>query len=580
MKRFTSIAEGLLGLLALGALVVVLTLTFGGRQKEIDLASQAFHSPIETPTLVPYPPPGTPTPRPSPAPTIPPTFTPTPLPPIAWDPLPSCVNHPQDTTAWLRYVARGTEDTGVVQELAAYLRQARPMSKALQEVDVENLESVLKTPDEAEEREVIRRELTVLWLNVMSGRLNRATEVRFRALPEVYTVGDLIDELEQTWGKGCPTGSLLAASKQIQTGQGITRSACAHLMYLRWGNMINETTWLGDELIEQSALFRPGDAEFPWIMSRLIPAPNYRWVAIETGAYESGGPVQLFNLGTGKLLNLNRQVVPASELTEGITLRHESANWYVIGWHPDAQHLLLGAEGVGAVFWVDLQNKSYRRITLVDSGGVSDKHLIDISPDGNGFVYVTGFLDSNKDQRIDFYDIRSGSSTALLTLPSGEGNLYFPRFSPTGDSVSYVVETRHPNAEQALYVFDLNTHTNRVLFKGAMDLREPVWSPDGRMIAFYKKNREEQYVSIPSVGRLWFGNIWVVYVPSAEIEQVTFIKGGVAYRPRWAQDGRTLAFITHDGQIGLARVDHPEGIWLAATTSSDWPLFTSMFFLP
>jgi Tol biopolymer transport system component len=350
-------------------------------------------------------------------------------------------------------------------------------------------------------------------------------------------------------------------------------------MYLQWGNSIHETTWLDDRLIEQSVFSRPEDADFPWIMSRLIPAPNYSWVAIETGAYERGGPIQLLNLRTGELLNLNRQVVPVSEL-EGITLWHESENWYVIGWHPDAQHLLLGLDGVGAVFWVDIQRQSYRRITLADSGGVSGKHLIDLAPDGSGFVYVTGFLDGNEEQRIDFYDLRNGNSTTLLTFPSREGNLYFPRFSPTGDSIAYVVEKRYPSTEQVLYVFDLKTRTNQTLFKGAMGLQEPIWSPDGRMIAFYKKDEEAHYVSIPSAGRLWFGNVWVVHVRSAETEQVTFVEGGVAYRPHWAQDGRTLAFITHNGEVGLVRVDDSRDMWQAATTSSDWPLFTSMFFLP
>lgn len=62
MRRFANIAGGLLGLLALGALVVALALMFGGLPREVKPASQAFQSPIETPTQPPYPPPAIPTP--------------------------------------------------------------------------------------------------------------------------------------------------------------------------------------------------------------------------------------------------------------------------------------------------------------------------------------------------------------------------------------------------------------------------------------------------------------------------------------------------------------------------------------
>lgn len=61
MRRLVSMAASLLGLLALGALVVILALTFGGLPREAKPASQAFQSPIETPTPPPYPPPATPT---------------------------------------------------------------------------------------------------------------------------------------------------------------------------------------------------------------------------------------------------------------------------------------------------------------------------------------------------------------------------------------------------------------------------------------------------------------------------------------------------------------------------------------
>jgi len=96
MKRLLSIVGGLLGLLALGALVVALALTLGGLQREAKPASQAFQSPIETPTQPPYPPPGTPTPSGPPAT---PTVVPTPVPPctFAGQPAPAEPGPPLET---------------------------------------------------------------------------------------------------------------------------------------------------------------------------------------------------------------------------------------------------------------------------------------------------------------------------------------------------------------------------------------------------------------------------------------------------------------------------------------------------
>lgn len=80
MKRLLSIAGGLLGLLALGTLVIVLALSLGGLQRSPESPSQVFQSPIKTPTLPPYPPPGTPPTPPGPPAT----------PPVAPIPVPRC----------------------------------------------------------------------------------------------------------------------------------------------------------------------------------------------------------------------------------------------------------------------------------------------------------------------------------------------------------------------------------------------------------------------------------------------------------------------------------------------------------
>lgn len=63
MKRIWKLFGSLLGLLALAALVIVLTTTFRGLRGESQPGSSLFQSPIETPTQPPSPPPVTPTSR-------------------------------------------------------------------------------------------------------------------------------------------------------------------------------------------------------------------------------------------------------------------------------------------------------------------------------------------------------------------------------------------------------------------------------------------------------------------------------------------------------------------------------------
>lgn len=82
MKRLLNIVKGLLGLLALGALAVALALTLGELRR--DSAPVSFQSPIETPTLPPYPPPITPAPSPPTIPAPPCTFVGRPAPVEPW----------------------------------------------------------------------------------------------------------------------------------------------------------------------------------------------------------------------------------------------------------------------------------------------------------------------------------------------------------------------------------------------------------------------------------------------------------------------------------------------------------------
>ena len=590
MKQLSNIMSGLLGLLALGALAVALVFAFGGLPRGTVTSSEVFQSPIK-PTgarsqvlLSPLgPPPQSPTPQPPtfpavtsiPVPTVTPVMTPTPLPPIVWNPLPACENRLQGLTAWRQYVASRNSDPVVGRQLDAYLRQVRPMSAALRDVGLETLPSLLDVADTAPKTEVIRRELAVLWLNVMSGRLNRATEINFPALSGVHTVGDLLTELESALAEGNESSALLGASKQLLAGQGASRSVCAQLLHLQIGNTIQEITWSGAGLGKRSKLSQLNSADFPWSMGRLMPSPDYRWAAIETAGYERAGPVYLWSLDTGKLAKLN----PVSVLGDGKTLAYDGLpTWQVIGWHPDSQHLMIGPSDAGGVYWINLASNTFQVIPFAGDGGVGGRDFVDLSSDGSKFIYIGRNL-TNGTQQLNLYDLSSGKTTNLLTFPFSKGSLHFPRFSPTSDSVAYLIEKIYPDRGHVIQLLDFKTLAQTTLFEGELGLSEFNWSPDGRMIAFYRKDPSKSYIDIPSVGQLWHGNIWVVSVPSGEMRQITFIKG-TAFRPTWSPDGRTLSFLTHDGSIGLTSLEQPGILWKAATTSADMPLFTSMFFVP
>ncbi|RME57173.1 hypothetical protein D6779_09235 [Candidatus Parcubacteria bacterium] len=567
----------LLAILIIGSILVVKILRSTSLPKDSLIRVQAAA----------YPPPVSPTPLPEQSPAPKPTAmsAPTPLPPIVWNSPPPCMNQPQDIVAWQQLIQEGHDSPDAARQLNTLLRQVRSMSVELSDLREDELTALLSIPDSASDIEIAHRELAVLWLNIAEGYLNRATVVEFPKLPQVHTVGDLIAALEQSLDDNHLNHDLLVVSQALRTGQGISNSVCARLFYLQGGNELHEATWTDNGIVNRLVFSQPPSRDFNWTMGRIVPSPDYQWVAIETSGYEKGGPLFLLNMQTQELINLNESVVPApgSEQMSGITggtgLPYGMlALWEVIGWHPDSQHLLIGEDVAGGVFWIDLQSNTYQLIRLEGAGGRGGRELVSLAPDGNGFAYVTGFMDHDNNQRMDFYDLNTGRITTLFTWPLSEGVLYFPRFSPTGDSLAYIVKKKYPDTGRILQVFDLNTHRNTSLFEGDLRWYEPVWSPDTQMVAFSQNEPDELYTANPVMGTTHHGNVWVVSVSNGKARQVTFIQG-TASHPIISPDGRWLAFQTHDGHIGLTSPDNPGAIWQVAA-SLKFPLFTSVFFLP
>ena len=92
-----------------------------------------------------------------------------------------------------------------------------------------------------------------------------------------------------------------------------------------------------------------------------------------------------------------------------------------------------------------------------------------------------------------------------------------------------------------IYIFDLAAKTVRQVTSGDFDDSEPVWSPDGKLIAF-SSNRSQ-----PDADATYDINIWVVAADNtdkgAHLTQVT-TNPGADTTPSWSPDGKWITYVT------------------------------------
>ncbi len=473
-----------------------------------------------------------------------PTAAPTGKMAVEWSPPPPCQNRPQGLAAWR---ARLEEPAGPGY-IEAYLHRGRSFTPIWAGITPAELLAYLDVPDTAADAALARRELSLLWLNILDERLNRASELHFAALPEVKTVGDLLAQLEQARLEDHLPASLLAASSQLQAGQGIERAVCARLLY-RDGTVIKESLWTDEGTVEQRELA----ADVPLGITHF--SPDYSRLVVETAWGDTaGGPLYLVDLATGQQRNLNELIghedySGPSALTVG-------------GWHPDNQHLLLVEKAENVAYWLNLADESYRPIALepVVECALAPVRQVELAPAGDSFVFA---LDGPEGQTmLNQYNLAHHRSSLLATLPVQAGRCKSFHLSPQGDKAAYVVPqgSRRTGLSYALELFDLESQESTPLLEGNLGRTEPLWSPDGQFIALARKTGDEPDIAGVGHARPWRGNIWLVSPTSGEAHQLTFVQGAASH-PVWSPGGRYLAFTTHAHQVGLVSVADPGPIW-------------------
>ncbi len=183
-----------------------------------------------------------------------------------------------------------------------------------------------------------------------------------------------------------------------------------------------------------------------------------------------------------------------------------------------------------------------------------------------------------------WYDLIANETRLVLAAPAIQGRLAATAIAPDSSRLAYVrqVGGRMMGRSQELYLLDLNetdpdADSSRLLYAGNLGPTAPVWSPDGEQIALIQRDLAEPMRADPNQPPP-LGDIWILSTQSGEATQLTFTQA-IEQPPVWSPDGRYLAFVTAGGQIGMVGVDAPGKTWLMDETTVE-PQLIQIAFLP
>ena len=442
MRRLVSMAAGLLSLLALGALVFSLALTFGGLSREAKPASQALQSPIETPTRPPYPPPATPTHPPSkPTPiTPPPTIPPKPSPPrvtvtLPPYPPPQTPTPPETPTVVPTPPATVTPPTPSTP--TAVPTPSGPLPPGPKVVYAETAPDGTLTFWAASAVNPERRRM-----------LTTADPARFGVNATLSHDGSWIAY------SFTPTNNRLAAELWVVRLDGTERKRLTSGIDV--GRYVNYPIWSPDDryLAFRRQVYRQAGKTFPYDQI-----------------------ISIIDVHTEEEISLVE--MPVSNLEEDYRL------WISpLDWSPDSRYLYyqLGATGHVELWRVNILNRSSEYIGTIAEGGAPRCYFL--SQDGQWLLCTNQVVRKPPQYAVILVPTGPGQIKTIISGASDE--LYNPIWHPSGQEITVNLP---PQADEQAELRTINVqtrHERAITFAEEGFFIPRAWSPDGQWVAVQK----------------------------------------------------------------------------------------------
>jgi len=205
------------------------------------------------------------------------------------------------------------------------------------------------------------------------------------------------------------------------------------------------------------------------------------------------------------------------------------------------------------------------QVEAIDRPGGEPRLLLDVpiktalvdlalSPDGHTLLLAQAEQNGNGPPHLVSIDVPSGTSSELDLVPDTATKDL--AWSPDGSTVAFVGDGLWTMAADG-------TNLQQVVTPGAVDPRTPAWSPDGTVLAF---------IARPFAGAR--PELFVVST-SGDVTMLSSLPGvadDLAFLPRWAPDGRSIAFestifgsqmqafVARDGDVRTID-DRTDGTW-------------------